>query len=166
MKPTVYLETSFISYLVARPSRDLIVAAQQEITSEWWETRRSLFELYVSELVLEESGRGDQDTARKRLLAVEEFPILSVDQESLQLAELFITRGGLPQKASADALHIALAATQKIDYLLTWNCSHIANAEIQKRLTSIARQAHRDLPVLCTPIELMGGEEYEERPHR
>ncbi len=161
MKYKVYIETSVISYLVANPSRDLVVAAQQEITRQWWNIRREDFAIVASELVLEEAGRGDAELSRKRIEVLDEIPLLPVNEAVLELAEAFVAKGGLSEKSSADAIHIAMATVHKVDFLLTWNCSHIANAEIQKVLTRIARQYHYDLPFICTPNELMGELENE-----
>ena len=126
---SVYIETSVISYLTARPSRDLIVAAHQEITREWWESRRLDFEVFVSGFVLEEATQGDADAARRRMDVVAALDELLVNDEVERLAEVLLIEGALPKQARYDALHIAVAAVNGVDYLLTWNCKHIANVE-------------------------------------
>ena len=157
MKPKLYVETSFISYLTARPSRDLIVAAQQQVTREWWKNRRSKFEMYISQLVIQEAKDGNEEAAAKRLKTLENIPLLDLRVEASDLAEQFVRSKALPQKAFDDALHISIAAIYGLDYLLTWNCKHIANAEIQKKISRISFEEGYELPIICTPYELMGG---------
>jgi predicted nucleic acid-binding protein len=158
MKHSVYIETSVISYLTSKPSRNLIIAAQQEITREWWEVAEKRFDMYVSELVIEEAKKGDSTAAQKRLNACFNLSILSADEESGRLAKVFLKESALPEKASADALHIAIATVNGINYLTSWNCTHIANATIQKLLMRIAAQEGYELPIICTPSELIEGE--------
>jgi predicted nucleic acid-binding protein len=157
MKPKLYIETSFISYLTGRPSRDLIVAAQQQVTREWWENRRSQFDIYISQIVIQEAKDGNTEAAAKRLKTLEDIPLLDLKVEALELAEKFLGSKALPDIASDDALHIAVAAVYGLDYLLTWNCKHIANAEIQKNISRICFKEGYELPIICTPYELMGG---------
>lgn len=156
MPQRAYLETSVVSYLAGRPSRDLVVAARQQLTHEWWRRRRTAFELYVSELVLAEAAAGDPEIAARRIKLVEGLPTLSITAEASELARFLVRAVGLPPKARADALHIALAACHGIEYLLTWNSTHIANAELRPRVEAGCRQRGYDPPVLCTPDELMG----------
>jgi predicted nucleic acid-binding protein len=152
-----YLETSVISYLAARPSRDLVVAARQQLTHEWWRRRRPDFELYVSELVLAEVAAGDPEVAERRIEILAGLPSLTVTKEATDLGRFLVQSVGLPAKARADALHIALAACHGIEYLLTWNSTHIANAELRPRVEAACRRRGYEPPVLCTPDELMGG---------
>lgn len=156
MKPGVYLETTIVSYLTARPSRDLIIAAHQELTREWWENKRTDFDLYVAQLVIQEASAGDAEAARKRLEILDLLPLLVVTPAAIALARALTTRGPLPKKAGADALHIAVAAVHGIDYLLTWNCKHIANAQMQTAVAAKCRAAGFEPPVICTPEELLG----------
>ena len=156
MKSKLYIETSLVSYLAARPSRDLLVAANQQITHDWWETRRTHFELYISELVRQEASRGDAQFAQKRLKLLEDVPILHLAEEAVDLAERFMQKGVLPPKSGDDALHIAIATVYGLEFLLTWNCKHIANAEIQKRIALVSLEEGYELPTICTPLELMG----------
>ena len=156
MGATVYIETTIPSYLAARPSRDLLIAAHQQLTREWWESRRPAFDLYVSEAVLEESAAGDAALAGKRLELLVDIPILALTGETLRLAEALVTEGPIPSKAAGDALHIAVAAAYGCDYLLTWNCRHIANAEIQRAARHVVRRYGFEMPTICTPEELMG----------
>lgn len=162
MKPTCYLETSIVSYLTARPSRDLIIAAHQQITHEWWDCRRSSFTIYASQLVLTEAGKGDREAAAKRLHVLDDISLLELKEEAADLAATFVRSKAVPEKVEEDALHIALAAIYGLDYLLTWNCKHIANAEIQRRIQIICADEGYAMPTVCTPEELMGGQNDEE----
>jgi hypothetical protein len=154
MKPTVYIETSVVSYLTSRPSRDLVLAAHQQLTREWWE-KRSRFDLFISELVLQEMRLGDPEAAARRLEVVQGIDVVAQSDEATELARNFIQQGPIPEKALADALHISLAVLSGIGYLLTWNCTHIANATIRGRIEKICRNAGYDPPIICTPEELM-----------
>ncbi len=153
---TIYIETSILGYLTARPSRDLVVAANIQITREWWDTRRHSFQLYTSQAVVEETSQGDADMAAQRLEIIRDFILLDLDQSVLNLAEQFLERSSLPAKADIDAIHIAAATIHNMDYLLTWNCKHIANAQIQRKLAEISLDFGYELPILCTPYELLG----------
>ncbi len=157
MKPKVYLETTIISYLAAKPSRDLIIAAHQELTNEWWENRRKQFDLFVSQLVIQESKAGDKNASQKRLSILESIPLLELNEDVASLARDLIKEKALPKKAVEDALHIAIAITHGVDYLLTWNCKHIANAEKQHSITTTCHKKDFEAPIICTPEELMGG---------
>jgi hypothetical protein len=154
---TVYIETSILGYLTARPSRDIIAAANIEITREWWNTRRSDFQLYSSQAVLKETTQGDAKIASQRLEILSNLSLLNLNQSVLNLAEQFLGRSNLPAKADVDAVHIAVATVHGMDYLLTWNCKHIANAQIQGKLAEISIDFGYELPILCTPYELLGG---------
>jgi predicted nucleic acid-binding protein len=155
--PSVYIETTIISYLTARPSRDLIVAAHQQLTQDWWENRRAEFNLFVSELVIRESRAGDPQAAERRLNALQQIPLLELNGDVLALAYELVEKGPLSRKAAEDALHIAVAAVYGIDYLLTWNSKHIANAEMRGAIAEICRSRGYEPPIICTPEELMGG---------
>ena len=156
MQIKIYLETTIVSYFTARTSRDLIVAAHQQITQEWWETRQQNFKTFISELVVREAGVGDKVAAQKRIKALDNIPLLELNEESLHLANELVQKGPIPKTVEEDALHIALAAVHGMEYLLTWNCRHIANAEMRKGVTSICISQGYEMPVICTPEELMG----------
>ena len=156
MSETVYIETSVIGYLTARSTKNLIIAANIEITREWWEFRRNDFILYTSEAVLEEVAKGDTAIASQRLDILRDFPLLALNDAAQDLAKQFLTRSNLPPKAKVDAIHIVAATVHGMDYLLTWNCKHIANAQIQGKLAEITLGCGYVLPILCTPNELMG----------
>jgi len=149
MKPKVYIETSIPSYLTAWRSRDLIVAANQEITKEWWDSREQ-FDLYISALVIQEAGAGNPEAAQKRLDQLDDIPELNITEEVERFAEVLIQKVPLPEKARIDALHIAVAALSGMDYLLTWNCTHIANAILRPKLEAICREFGYEPPTICT----------------
>ena len=155
---TVYIETSVVSYLTSRPSRDIRVAAWQEITTQWWEQERSKYELFTSELVIAESGGGDEDAARKRLEQLQDIPALAIDDATKQFAARLIQDGGVPSEAQADALHIAIASIHGLDFLLTWNCRHIDNAATKPLIRSICAIVGYPCPEICTPLELLSEE--------
>jgi hypothetical protein len=152
----VYLETTIPSYLTSRPSRDLIIAGHQQITREWWVRRRDAFQLYLSQLVIDEVSAGDPAVARERLKTVRDLPLLDITPEVTDLASRILASGKIPRKAAADAAHIAIAAVHRMDFLVTWNCVHIANATNARALALICREHGCDCPVICTPEELMG----------
>lgn len=137
-------------------NNNLILMANVEATREWWDARRDQFELYISQRVLDEAARGDVEIARRRLEILSDFPLLEVNEVVQDLAAQFLTKSNLPPKAADDAIHIAIATVYGLDYLLTWNCKHIANAQIQKKLVQISFDAGYELPTICTPYELMG----------
>lgn len=151
----IYIESTIPSYVVARPARDLLQAARQQITRDWWELRREEHELFSSQVVLREVASGDTAMAQLRLEVLQGIPLLQVTLEALELAHTVLTSGILPVTAEADATHIALASVHRMDVLLSWNCRHIANAAIQVGLRRFAESAGFSLPVICTPEELM-----------
>jgi hypothetical protein len=152
----LYLETSVVSYLAARPSRDIITAAHQLVTTRWWSLRRIGFEMLASELVLEEAARGDSDTAARRLALLEGIPLLATTAAASGLAGSIVQAQVLPATAFPDALHISIASVHGLDYLLTWNCSHIANAKLLPRVARLVENEGFRMPFVCTPEELLG----------
>src|SRR4051794_35622462 len=155
-RPRVYLETTIPSYLTAWPSRDLVRAAHQQITREWW-SKRDEFELYSSRLVIQECQAGDPQAAADRLAALAGVPLLEPTAEAADLAEALAEGVPLPERAAADALHIAIATVHGMNYLLTWNCTHIANVTLRPRIESVCRAAGFEPPLICTPEELPTG---------
>jgi predicted nucleic acid-binding protein len=156
MNETVYIETSILGYLTARSTRNLILAANIEVTKEWWKFHRLAFTLYVSQVVLDEVSRGDTEIAVQRLEMLNGMPLVELNQAVKDLSSQFLTQSNLPSKASDDAVHIAAATVHGLDYLLTWNCKHIANAQIQRKLAKISLDFGYQLPIICTPYELLG----------
>ncbi len=155
MKPTAYIETSVVSYLTARPSRDVVVAAYQQITREWWRSAADRFNLVVSALVLSEANAGDPQAARTRMNALEAVTLVEATPDAERLAQRLIDAEAVPRRAADDAAHIAIAVTNGIEFLVTWNFRHIANAEMRFRIERACRQAGYEPPVICTPNELL-----------
>jgi predicted nucleic acid-binding protein len=155
MKPKVYLETTIISYFTARSSRDIITAAHQQVTQEWWYERRKDFDVFISQIVLQEVNQGDEEAIQRRLEMIGTIPEIEVSPEAVSLAQALVSDGVVPERAAADALHIAVATVQGMDYLLTWNLKHLANAIIRTAITDACRQRGYEPPVICTPEELM-----------
>ena len=153
MRPKTYIETSIVSYLTAWQSRDLVRAAHQQVTRDWWASRGS-FELFASQFVLDEAAAGDKSAAADRLAALAEAAVLEVTEDAILLAEKLVAGGGLPSKARVDALHVAMAAVHGMDYLLSWNCTHIANATLRGKIEDLCREAGFEPPTICTPLEL------------
>jgi predicted nucleic acid-binding protein len=156
MAKRVYIETSVVSYLTARPSRQILAAAWQHLTNEWWDNHRTRFELFTSELVLAEAGQGDLDAARRRIEKLGDIPDLEVTSEVVGLAKKLVAAGALPTEAMDDAMHVAVAAIHGVEYLLTWNCRHLDNAELKPLMRSVCGVAGYRCPEICTPQELMG----------
>lgn len=155
MLQRVYIETTVVSYLTARPSRDVVIAGHQQTTHEWWDTQRGSYELCVSQLVLQEAAAGDPRAAQERLAVLQDMTFLESTAAALALAKELIQAGALPAKAADDALHIAVAATQGVPYLLTWNCRHLANATMRPMIESVCTGIGLKAPIICTPEELL-----------
>ena len=154
MKPRVYIETSVISYLTARPSNDFRAMSNQNVTLEWWELERPKFELVISEFVIAEASLGHPEAAQRRLAALLGLVELQATQAVKALGRELITRNALPAVAEIDALHVAIAAVNGIEYLLTWNCAHIANAHTRPKIEATCRALGYEPPIICTPQEL------------
>jgi predicted nucleic acid-binding protein len=155
VKSKVYVETTVVSYLTARESRDPIGVAHQALTRRWWK-RRKRFDLYCSQVVVREAAAGDAEAAQRRSTALKGVPSLEINDRVKELAAALAKAAALPRKATEDAIHIALATVHGMDYLLTWNCTHIANAEIRNVVAAVAFDHGYGVPVICTPEELMG----------
>ncbi len=153
--PRVYIETSIVSYLRQRPSGQVVSAARQLLTRRWWENERFNFELVTSQYVLDEAADGDSILAQERLESLEDIPLLQLGPDIDAIAREIISRAILPPKAQIDALHIATAAHHRIDYLLTWNCTHIANARILPRIHGVLSDRNSFVPIICTPEEML-----------
>jgi hypothetical protein len=153
--PSVYLETTIPSYLTAWRNPDLVMAARQQITREWWDTRRNGFDLFISQLVIDEVSGGDASAAARRLEVLEGIMLLEFGDDASALSKSLIRELSLPARAESDAVHIALAVVNGMDYLLTWNCTHIANAMLRPRIEEACRSFGYRMPVICTPEELL-----------
>lgn len=155
MKATVYLETRIIGYLTSRPSRDLITAANQQLTHEWWTDHRESFDIFISQFVIDECGEGDAAAAQERLDVLADIRQLDIIEDVENVAEELVKQVPLPEKAGVDALHIAVATVHGMEYLLTWNCTHIANAALRPQIEAVCRSFGYEPPTICTPQELM-----------
>jgi predicted nucleic acid-binding protein len=158
---SVYIETSVVSYLVAHPPARTLAHQWHVWTKDWWRLRRPYFECVISAEVLREAAAGDPKASRQRLEVLSTLTVLRRTRTVDELTEAFLTAGALPTKAKADAAHLAVATSHRVDYLLTWNMKHLANALILRRLRPVAEQHGHHLPVVCTPLQLMGEIEYE-----
>ena len=158
MAERVYIETTLVTYLTARPNRDVVIAGHQQVTHEWWDTRRASYELCVSQLVLDEAGAGDAQAAQERLLVLRPMLVLETTADALELAKELLKASALPAKAADDALHIAVAATKAIPFLLTWNCRHLANAAMRPVIETVCKAKGFKAPIICTPEELVESE--------
>jgi predicted nucleic acid-binding protein len=156
MKPKIYIETSVVSYYTNRPSRDIVTAARQQVTREWWEESLNQFDTYISALVLEEASGGDPTSAERRLEALKGIPVLKITDEAEDLAAALVKIGPIPETHSEDALHVALAIINGMDFLVTWNFHHINNAKMKKEIAKIAEENGYECPVICSPEELEG----------
>ena len=159
MKPTVYLETSVVGYATSRPSRDLVTAGRQQITREWFIVAIRKYDLFVSQLVIGEVSAGNESAARERTAFLQGIPRLGVTEASSDLATELVRSGAIPSKAAEDALHIAVAAVHGVEFLVTWNCKHIANAATRQVIEHVCRMAGYEPPVICTPEELIDDDE-------
>lgn len=157
MKPSVYIETSVVSYLTSRPSRDLVTAARQQLTEVWWTTQFREYDTFISPLVLEEAGLGDPQAAAARLEVLADLDLVVPSGETEALAEALLHEVPLPEKAAADAVHIATATTAGAVYLLTWNFKHIANPVLREQIAHVCRTKGYEPPTLCTPEDLLEG---------
>jgi hypothetical protein len=152
----VYIETTIPSYLAAWPTRDLVQAARQQITHNWWNNHRHNYDLCISQTVIDEAEAGDVDAAKRRMLFLHDFPLLDLTEAVNDVAKAIMDSGLLPPRATRDAIHISVSSVHGIDILLTWNCRQIANAAIMKDLGSIVAKCGYEMPILCTPDELLG----------
>jgi hypothetical protein len=153
--PSVYLETTIPSYLAARDSSDLRTLGKQQATREWWDLRRNDFDLYVSEYVLIECQAGDPDLADKRIEILSDIPLLKAIHPANDIAKTLVAQLSLPEKAAIDAAHIAVCVINGIDFLLTWNFTHIANAALRPMIERVCDSFDFECPVICSPEELM-----------
>jgi predicted nucleic acid-binding protein len=155
MKKRLYIETTVVSYLTAKPSRDIMVAGHQEATRELWPELSAKYETYISALVFEEARKGDPDQAQMRIEAIEPFPMLDIDDEARTLAQKIITGKGIPAEYPEDALHIAVAAVNGIEVVITWNFAHLNNPFTRKMVRQIIEGEGYGCPEICSPEELL-----------
>ena len=155
MKPKVYIETTIPSYLTAFPSRDIVICAHQQLTKEWWFGSRGKFETFISEAVIEEIRQGDASASEKRMSMVSGLTVLSLNDDVRELVHFYDSKLGLPKKAKTDILHIAFAVSYEMDYMLTWNCAHLANGGVMRKLLDLNEFINRYTPLIVTPEELL-----------
>ena len=157
MKQKIYIETSVVSYLVARPSRYIVVAAHQASTSDFWD-RLDNYAVFISDIVIQEASRGDETQATRRCQMLEAFQVLKIDDEVKELARKFLLKRIVPEKCPEDALHIAVAAANGMDMVVTWNFKHINNPFIRKRIRQVVEEDGWGCPEICSPEEFLGDE--------
>ena len=157
MKESLYLETTVVSYYTSKLSRDVVILAHQQITREWWPRAVTRFDVFISEIVVEEASLGDPEAAKRRLDELKDFPLLELNDRVEEMAGIYIETLLIPETALRDATHLAVACIHNIDYLATWNCAHIANGEVIKKLMKINESFGIHTPIICTPEELMEG---------
>ena len=124
----IYIESTIPSYVVARPARDLLQAARQQLTRDWWDTQRDKHDLFTSQVALDEIAGGEAAMAQRRLELMANTKLLDLTDDANAVTKDILRSGLLPAIANRDAAHIALATVHEMDILLTWNCRHIANA--------------------------------------
>jgi hypothetical protein len=155
--PSVYIETTIVGYLTARSSGAVIFLARQQLTRQWWNEERTKYELVSSQLVIDEAGAGDPTAAQERLVYLAGLPLLDVQHPGVAaLADRLIAEHLLPVRAAADARHVAVSTVFGVDYLLTWNCKHIANAEALPGIYKMLRDSGYEPPLIVTPEEFSG----------
>jgi predicted nucleic acid-binding protein len=155
MKESIYLETTVVSYYTSKPSRDIVILAHQEITREWWPRAIKRFDIYISDIVIQEVSSGDPKAVKRRLDEISNFAYLESNDRVEEISKVCIQRLNIPEKSALDATHLALASLYDIDYLVTWNCAHLANGEIIKKLIKINNFLGIHIPIICTPEELL-----------
>jgi len=159
MKPSVYIETTVPSYYVSQDSRDVVTLAHQQITRTWWRTRLRDFRIFISPVVLEEARAGDPEQARLRMQALGPFEVLEANNAVESLAARYVDELNIPERAIRDAAHLAFACVYELDFLVTWNCTHIANGQVIRHLSRLNAISGISTPTICTPEELMTPEE-------
>ncbi len=152
---SVYIETTIPSYYTGRRPRDLVLAARQQLTVDWWDTQRSQYELFASQIVLDETRRGDPVVAARRQEFLDGIPLLDISERVIEIAEDILASGIIPPRVADDAYHVACAGVHQMDFLLTWNCTHIANPHNRRRIRERLARHGIEIPVICTPEELI-----------
>ena len=153
-KTTLYVETTIVSYIAARPSRDPFLFGCQQLTRRWWRQERGKFDLFTSSFVRGEASRGEMLMAKRRETLLKGIPDLELSDEVQSLATLILKKASIPPKAADDAIHIAMATVHKLDCLLSWNCRHISNLNTRRIVRAICAKEGYKMPELCSPYEL------------
>lgn len=157
-KESIYLENSVISYYTSRPASDPIARIHQDITKNWWPIATKKYDTFISQMVIDEAAQGDPNAVKKRLKEIKDFAVLEITEDIRNLSKIYEVELKIPPKSIGDTVHLAVACLNNIDYLVTWNCAHICNGEIIKKLTKLNKQLDIYMPIICTPEQLMGGE--------
>ena len=150
-KKKVYVETTVISDATALPTNDLTLAGRQMATREWWKTAVERFDLFVSPIVRREAAKGDADAAKRRMEALSALPELELTAEASSLAQKLVEAKAVPEKFKEDALHIAIAAVEGMDYLVSWNFRHITNAQMIPKIKKVCEVNGYVCAEICTP---------------
>jgi predicted nucleic acid-binding protein len=164
VRPSVYIDTSIPSYLTSRPSREWPLKRYQWVTCLFWNAHGARFEMHVSRFVVDEVKAGDPDAAQKRVEAISSLPRLEIPDDVDRLTALILKKTGLPNSAKADAEHVAIAATHKIEFLATWNCKHLANPAITPKVARACERAGFRSPAICTPEVILRHVVYGPQP--
>ena len=160
-KYKLYLETTIPSYIAARPSRDIVVLAHQQITQDWWDNCKEGYEMYISQIVIEEIISGDPSVANERFSLIEDFHVLDLTNDIEKLTSEYMEYFNFPKHTLRDAFHLAFSVGYEMDILLTWNCKHLANEAIRKKLRTYNESRGLTVPSICTPEELLTNHEEE-----
>ena len=155
MKRKLYIETSVVSYLVGRASPNTVIAGHQAATQALWKILNRRFAPFISDLVIQESSGGDTAQASMRLEAIKAMPVLAVDHDVESVARILIKQKAVPEKCPEDAVHIATAAVNKMDLIVTWNFKHINNPVMKQRMRDVLARNGYALPEICSPDELL-----------
>jgi hypothetical protein len=154
-KQQIYIETSVISYLVSKTSSNIILAAYQQITRQWWDSQLHYYHPFTSDFVLEEISKGDPKLSKERLNTIQKFGKLPVTDDVIELGERYLKQVSIPRKASLDAFHLAISVIHGMDFVLSWNFRHMANAFVRRKLEFINSEIGIQTPTICTPEELI-----------
>lgn len=157
-KESIYLENSVISYYTSRPTSDPIVRVHHDITKNWWPIATKRYNTFISQMVIDEAAQGDPSAVKKRLEEIKDFIVLEITEDIRNLSKIYEVELKIPPKSIGDTVHLAVACLNNIDYLVTWNCTHICNGEIIKKLSKLNKKLDIHMPIICTPEQLMGGE--------
>ena len=160
-KPWVYVETTIPSFYHEERTAPGIVA-RREWTRQWWDVAPDRYELFTSPAVLDELAGDIPERSAKRLALIHDLPLLPVESSIAEIVEAYIRHKLMPADPGGDALHLALASYHKCDFLLTWNCQHLANANKFKHIRRLNAMLGLFVPAVVTPLELLGGSDEKE----
>jgi len=156
MKLKIYLDTSVISYYVKKTEYDILEQAHYQLTRQWWRKFATHHSLFISVFVINEIEKGDKHAAMKRLKAVEGIPILDTSVSVDRLSRIIVKELNIPEKARMDGYHLAVAAMNSQDYIVSWNFKHMANARVRRIYKAICGEEGLVCPDISTPEEMLG----------